>query len=129
MLKTKILLAISCLLLATLACNALSPATPTVNASPTSPEPTSTMIVIVEPTFPPTKSNLPATEADVPRVTIEETMAAWAAGAATIVDVRAPSAYDISHIQGAMNIPLGAIESDPTNLNLDKEQWIITYCT
>ena len=87
------------------------------------------MSVIVEPTFPPTKSNLPATEADVPRVTIEETMAAWAAGAAIIVDVRAPSAYEINHIQGAINIPLGTIETDPASLDLDKDQWIITYCT
>jgi len=127
--KIKILLAISCLVLATLACSSLSPATPTLNASPTSPGATSTMSVIVEPTFPPTKSNLPATEADVPRVTIEETMAAWAAGAAIIVDVRAPSAYEINHIQGAINIPLGTIETDPASLDLDKDQWIITYCT
>ena len=127
--KTNILLALSCLILATLACNALSPDSLTPNANPTSSQPTSTLIVIVEPTFLPTKSSLPATEADVPRVTIEEAMTAWAAGAATIVDVRAPSAYDISHIKDAINIPLGNIETDPTNLNLGKEQWIITYCT
>ena len=120
--KTKILLAISCLILATLACNALSPTTP--NASPTS-----TMVVIVEPTFPPTQSGLPASEGAVPRVSIEETLTALAAGAAIIIDVRAPADYERNHIQGAINIPLGTIESDPTSLNLDKEQWIITYCT
>jgi len=85
--------------------------------------------VIVEPTFPPTQSNAPLSEASVPRVSIEETRVALAAGAAIIVDVRSPSAYELSHIQGAINIPLGEIETNPTGLDLDKDQWIITYCT
>ena len=117
--KRKILLAISCLILVTLACNSIRPAA----------EPTSTMVVIVEPTFPPSQSNLPATEAEVPRVSIEETLTALAAGAAIIVDVRSPSTFELSHIEGAINIPLGEIETNPTGLVLDKDEWIITYCT
>ena len=106
--KTKIIFAISALILASLACNTLLPA--------------------AEPT-PIQAPALPATEAEVPRVSLEEALAAYTAGTATIVDVRGPDAYNASHIAGAINIPLGTIETDPTNLNLDKDQWIITYCT
>ena len=120
--KTKIILAVSSLMLTTLACNAFNELVPTS----ATPNPT---YVIVEPTFPPTQSDAPLTEASVPRVSIEETRVAIAAGAAIIVDVRSPSAYELSHIQGAINIPLGEIETNPTGLDLDKDQWIITYCT
>ena len=119
--KIKIPFAISILILATLACNALIPTATT--------EPTSTLVVIVEPTFPPTQSHLPATDADVPRVSVEETMVALAGGAAIIVDVRDPDDYAAGHIVGALNIPLSEIEFNLTGLELDKEQWIITYCT
>jgi rhodanese-related sulfurtransferase len=50
-------------------------------------------------------------------------------GDAIIVDVRGAAAYAQKHITGALEISLGAIELDPTNLNLDKNKWIITYCT
>jgi hypothetical protein len=117
--KAKITFAILTLILETLVCNTFVPAA----------EPTSTMVVIVEPTLPVQTPELPASEAEVPRVPLEEAMVAYTAGAAIFVDVRGPSAYDMSHVAGAINIPLGAIEKDPNNLNLDKEQWIITYCT
>ena len=117
--KPKIFLAIPALTMAVLACNTLLP----------TPEPTATMVVITEPTSPVRQPDLPSTEAEVPRVPLEEAFAAYTTGAAIIVDVRAPSMYDISHIAGAINVPLGAIETDPTNLGLDKDQWIITYCT
>jgi 3-mercaptopyruvate sulfurtransferase SseA len=117
--KTKIFLAVSMLLLATLACNTLLPAA----------ESTSTPFVIVEPTFPVEESGLPATEADVPRVPLEQALTAYSAGAAVFVDVRAPESYEISHIPGAINIPLGTFETDIANVNLDKDDWIITYCT
>ena len=77
MFKTKILIAVSVLVLSTLACNALIPTA----------EPTSTMVVIVEPTLPPTQDTLPQSEASVPRISVEETMVALATGAATVVDV------------------------------------------
>jgi rhodanese-related sulfurtransferase len=50
-------------------------------------------------------------------------------GAAIIVDVRSTESFLAGHIAGALSIPLARIESTPTNLPLDKNQWIITYCT
>jgi 3-mercaptopyruvate sulfurtransferase SseA len=90
--------------------------------------PQSQPTVIVELTSPPA-DNLPQTEADVPRVTIEEALTALNSGTAVVVDVRSTEAFVASHIAGALSIPLTRIESTPTNLPLDKKQWIITYCT
>lgn len=50
-------------------------------------------------------------------------------GEAVLVDVRAPGAFEASHIPSAVSVPLGAIERDLTDLPLDQDQWIITYCT
>ena len=72
--------------------------------------------------------SLPATDADVPRVSIEEARAALESGAAVLVDVRAPEAFASRHIAGAISIPLGQIEMDLASVALEKEQWIITYC-
>ncbi len=74
-------------------------------------------------------NNLPQTEAEVPRVTVEEAKAALDSGEAIIVDVRAPEFFADGHAAGAISIPLGLIESNPSGLDLDKDQWIITYCT
>ena len=103
----------------TVSCSAV---TPTVESTPT-------MVVIVEPTTPPQKSSIPASEAGVPRVSLEEAKAAFESGAAIIVDVRSKQAYETGHIKGAVNIQLGEFEINPTGLNLAKDQWIITYCT
>jgi len=116
--KPRPLIVISLLLISTLACNAL---TSSPQASPT--------YVIIEPTFPPTQSNLPLTEADVPRVSLEEALVAYSSGAAIFVDVRSRQAFDSSHIPGATSIQLGEFETNPTKINLPKDQWIITYCT
>ena len=46
---------------------------------------------------------------------------------AVFVDVRSTGQYAPSHVTGALSIPLSELES---RLNeLDKAQWIITYCT
>lgn len=83
---------------------------------------------IVDPAF--TQSgSLPRTEDEVPRVTVQEAKAAFDSGKAIIVDVRNPAAYEASHIAGAISVPLAEIEEHPINLNIDKNQWIITYCT
>ncbi len=115
--KTKIFLSISILILATLACNALV----------STPQPTP--VVILEPGNPSTPSSLPLTEADVPRVSLEEAYTAYTAGAAIIVDVRGTEAYSEKHVVGALSIPLDKFEIDINSVNLDKDQWIITYCT
>jgi 3-mercaptopyruvate sulfurtransferase SseA len=72
---------------------------------------------------------LPRTEAEVPRVSVEEAFTAIQNGEAIVVDVRSAESYQASHVAGAMSIPLGQIETDLESVNLDKEQWIITYCT
>ncbi len=88
-------------------------------------EPTQTAL----PTLTPTPTKLPLSEAEVLRTTVEEARAARDSGTALIMDVRGPSAFEVSHIAGAVSISLGEIESHPTSLNLDKDLWIITYCT
>jgi len=115
---------IAAFLITTLACNAFNSFAPTA-------EPAPTYIIEIEPEFPTQspQNDEPLSEASVPRVSIEETMVALAAGAAIVVDVRSPNSYALGHIQGAINIPLGEIELNPTGLSLDKDQWIITYCT
>jgi 3-mercaptopyruvate sulfurtransferase SseA len=75
------------------------------------------------------QDGVPASEAAVPRVSLEETLAALESGEAIVVDVRGPEAYQASHIAGAISVPLGEIETNPNGLDLDKDQWIITYCT
>jgi rhodanese-related sulfurtransferase len=65
----------------------------------------------------------------VPRLSIEEAKAALESGAAVMVDVRRPAGYEKSHVTGSISIPLEEIERDLTSLTLDKDQWIITYCT
>ena len=117
--KTKIILAISFIILVTPACNALLPL-PNADSEPTQ---------IIEPVFTQSQGNIPQTEDAVPRVTVEQAKAAVDSGAAVIVDVRSQQAYEASHIAGALFIPLEDFENNITNLDLSKEQWIITYCT
>ena len=76
-----------------------------------------------------TSQELPETEAGVPRVTLEVAKAALDSGAAVLVDVRSPNAFEASHIAGAVSVPLGQIERDLTQVPLAQGQWIITYCT
>jgi len=76
---------------------------------------------------PPTE--LPLTEADLPRVSAADAKTAVDSGQAVIVDVRDTSSYLLEHIAGALSIPLADIDADPTAFPLDKTKWIITYCT
>ena len=119
--KTKIILTISFLLLTTIACNAL--------ALPKTATPQPAMTTIVEVLETPTEGSVPLSEADVPRVKVEEAKIAMDSGAAIIVDVRSKEAYSASHIVGSINIPLAEFENNPAGLDLQKDQWIITYCT
>ena len=124
-----ILLATFTLVLISLACNALLPQT-----EPTSvPTPVQTQIIIPTQitesvsTQPP--ANLPQTDAEVSRVPADQAKAALDSGDAVIVDVRGADAFARSHIKGALEVSLSAIQTDPANLPLDKNKWIITYCT
>ena len=124
-----ILLATFTLVLISLACNALLPQT-----EPTSvPTPVQTQIIIptqiTEPVSTQPPANLPQTDAEVSRVPADQAKAALDSGDAVIVDVRGADAYARSHIKGALEVSLSAIQTDPANLPLDKNKWIITYCT
>ena len=72
---------------------------------------------------------LPQTEDEVPRVTVEEARVALNSGQAVIVDVRNADAYAASHADGAISIPLNEFENNINSITLEKDQWIITYCT
>jgi hydroxyacylglutathione hydrolase len=129
-----ILLATFSLLLTSLACNALltqySPSV--VTAEPTqSIFPTQSIVPtqITEPISTQPPANPPQTDTEVPRVPVDQAKAAFDRGDAVIVDVRGADAYARSHITGALEVSLSAIQTDPANLPLDKNKWIITYCT
>ena len=114
------------------------------NASTSSPSP-NIVSTVIAPTLAPTQEQqptsailltptqaprrLPATEAEVQRITVENAKAAFDSGKTIIVDVRSQPSYDALHIDGAIYIPLADFENDSANLPFDKDQWIITYCT
>jgi len=63
----------------------------------------------------------------VKRIAAEDVREKLKGGTATVIDVRAASAYAAGHIPGALNLPLSSIES---NMDLiPKGREIITYCT
>ena len=99
------------------------------SAQPSQVQPASVPTQITDRTSVPSVATLPLTEADVPRVPVEEAKAALDSGTAVIVDVRSEAAYEVSHVAGAVHTSLDEIGTDPTGLNLPKDQWIITYCT
>lgn len=77
----------------------------------------------------PNPVNVPLTEASVPRITVEDAKAALDSGQAILVDVRSADSYASGHAAGAISISLDKFENNIGSLSLDKEQWIITYCT
>lgn len=101
--KQIILLAFSMLVLSTLACSADLPQTQ--------------------------NNNIPQTEDQVPRITVEDAKAALDSRQAILVDVRSAQSYEASRIAGAISIPMDDIENNINRLALEKNQWIITYCT
>lgn len=99
-----------------LACNALIPTPTPFEPLPTSPHTTQT-------------SDIPLTEDQVKRVAVEDAKTAFDNGTAIFVDVRSEQAFAQSHIPGAINIQLGEFETNPTELDIPTDHWIITYCT
>lgn len=114
---TKTVPYLSLLIATMLACNALSP----------QPNPNIDSLQTTQPTS--AGNQPPQSEAGVPRVSLEEAKAAFDIGAAIIVDVRSVGAFTASHIPGAVNIQLGEFEINITQIDLPKDEWIITYCT
>ena len=127
--KAKISWAIVILVFTMLACNFVAPTE----------EPQSPPTAIIPPTFvatrttilasTPTQDNLPQTDREVSRVSVDQAKAAFDIGDAIIVDVRGPEAYARGHILGALEISVSEIQNNPAGLALDKDKWIITYCT
>ena len=117
--RIKIIFVIAVLTVSIAACSPDTPTNPP-NFAPT---------VIFEENPAASQAGLPRTEAEVPRVSVEETFTAIQNGEAVVVDVRSAQSYQVRHIPGALSIPLAEIETNPTGLALEKEQWIITYCT
>jgi len=111
------LLAFSILVLAALACSAVLPQTE-ITAVPTQPTTQNSDTL-----------QIPQTEDQVPRIRVKQAKAAFDAGQAIIVDVRSAEAYDAAHIVGALSIPLVKFENNINDIALEKDQWIITYCT
>lgn len=120
--KRNLIITFSILVLAMLACNAVLPLAATPTAIPTQAQ-VQTNIT------PQVNSQIPQTEADVPRIKVQEAKAAFDSGQAIIVDVRSADAYTAGHTVGAISIPLENFENNINSLSLGKNQWIITYCT
>ncbi|MBK8418236.1 rhodanese-like domain-containing protein [Candidatus Villigracilis saccharophilus] len=118
--KIKLFLIASVLFSLTLACNAAVPQTgsdplPTIQGIATQPKTEG--------------QNIPLTEADVPRISVEDAKAAVDNAGAVIVDVRSAESFAAGHVAGAISIPLINFENNPADIPLEKDQWIITYCT
>lgn len=64
---------------------------------------------------------------EIARVSLPDARAALDANSAVFLDVRAADVFAISHIPGALNIPLAELETRLAEL--DPNKWIITYCT
>lgn len=45
-----------------------------------------------------------------------------------VIDVREPDEFKVSHVTGAVNIPLGHLKSDAQIESLDRDTPIVTYC-
>jgi 3-mercaptopyruvate sulfurtransferase SseA len=64
---------------------------------------------------------------DIPRVNLAEAKSAYDSQEAVFVDVRSAESYQQEHIPGALSIPVSEVEARLSEL--DREAWIITYCT
>jgi 3-mercaptopyruvate sulfurtransferase SseA len=76
---------------------------------------------------PPDVTNQRIPYPDIKRVSIQDAKAAYDIGNAVFLDVRGVQYYDQAHIKGALSIPEDEL---PQRLDeLQKSDWIITYCT
>ena len=100
---------------------------PTPTPAPTAP----TTSVAVPTTPPPPALTIDPNEA-ARRITRDEAIQMAKSGKAVWVDVRGKDQYDIEHIKGAINYPLGDLETDlgkdTAAAKLPKGKFLITYC-
>lgn len=100
------------------------------NPAPAAPAQTPTPTPITSsltPTTPPADPNENAR-----RITRDEGLEMVRSGKAVWVDVRAKDQFDLEHIKGAVNYPLGDLETDldkkTAESKLPKNKFLITYC-
>lgn len=75
----------------------------------------------------PVVTPIPASVEGVRRVSLVDAKSAFDGGTAVFLDVRDSSSYNVSHIPGALLIPLADL---PTRMGeLNQASWIIPYCT
>ena len=67
-------------------------------------------------------------EDKIPRVKVDEAKKMIAEGKAIIIDVRGADAYKMSHIKGALDIPLTKLDTGEIK-DLPKDKLIIAYCS
>jgi hypothetical protein len=93
-------------------------------AAPQDPKPAPRLMPpAASPAAPPAGS----TQETARRISAAEARQALATGKAVLVDVRSKEAYDASHAQGALSVPLSDLESRAGEL--PKNKLVITYCT
>lgn len=63
----------------------------------------------------------------IERTSLAQAKQAYDSRSAIFLDVRDVEFFNESHIKGAVNLPLGDIET--RYRQLDSKRWIITYCT
>ena len=64
---------------------------------------------------------------DAPRISLEEAKKDYDNGSAIFVDTRAEAAFNVEHIQGAINIPAETFKTRYTEVPKNKK--IIAYCS
>jgi 3-mercaptopyruvate sulfurtransferase SseA len=67
-------------------------------------------------------------EDKIPRVKVDEAKKLIAEGKAIIIDVRGVDAYKMSHIKGALDVPLTKLDTGEIK-DLPKDKLIIAYCS
>jgi hypothetical protein len=73
------------------------------------------------------KSSKPVLPIIITRITLADAKQAYEEKTALFLDVRSSASYSYSHIPNSVNIPLIFLEERLGEL--DKNQWIIPYCT
>jgi hypothetical protein len=106
----------------------LARANPAVQPQVSYPPPSTAPLAPTKKVIPsPTTDKGGLTLANVQRTTVKDAKVALDGKKAVFVDVRTKSAYDNSHIPGAISIPESQIMTRIKEL--DPNQWIITYCS
>ena len=68
-----------------------------------------------------------SSDADVPRISLEDAKKDYDDGTAVIIDSRAEAAYKQEHITGALSMPIGSPEERFSEIPKGKK--IIVYCS